>query len=59
MSRPETASDMLAAHGGWPRRCKLQPDAATTFPLERAGDALAALRDRRLNGRAVPSLRDD
>src|SRR5256885_11840459 len=27
---------------------RLQPDMATTFPLERAGEALAALRDRRL-----------
>jgi len=30
------------------RRGRLQPDAATIFPLERAGEALAVLRDRRL-----------
>ena len=30
---------------------KLQPDMVTTFPLERAGEALAALRDRRLDAR--------
>jgi len=28
------------------------------FPLERAGEALAALRDRRIDGRAVLRLRD-
>jgi NADPH2:quinone reductase len=37
---------------------KLQPDAAKTFPLERAGEALAALRDRRLDARAVLHVRD-
>lgn len=38
---------------------KLKPAAATLFPLERAGEALAALRDRRIEGRAVLSLRED
>jgi NADPH:quinone reductase len=32
---------------------KVKPAAATIFPLARAGDALAALRDRRISGRAV------
>jgi NADPH2:quinone reductase len=32
---------------------KIEPAPTTVFPLARAGDALAALRDRRLNGRAV------
>lgn len=32
---------------------RLRPSAAVPFPLERAGQALAALRDRRLAGRAV------
>jgi NADPH2:quinone reductase len=36
---------------------KIQPAPATEFPLERAGEALAALRDRRVNGRAVLRLR--
>jgi NADPH2:quinone reductase len=36
---------------------KIQPAAATEFPLERAGEALAALRDRRINGRAMLRLR--
>ena len=37
----------------------VKPAAATLFPLERAGDALAAVRDRRIDGRAVLRLRDD
>ena len=37
---------------------KLQPDVVTTFPLERAGEALAALRDRRPDARAVLQLRE-
>jgi NADPH2:quinone reductase len=32
---------------------QIRPAAATEFPLEQAGTALAALRDRRINGRAV------
>jgi hypothetical protein len=31
---------------------------ATPFPLERAGEALAALRDRRLDARAVLQVRE-
>ena len=38
---------------------KIKPAPATLFPLERAGEALALLRDRRLEGRAVLRLRDD
>ena len=40
------------------QRGRLRPDAAAIYPLERAGEALAALRDRRLTGRAVLNLRD-
>ena len=40
-------------------RGKVRPAAATAFPLARAGEALAALRDRRITGRAVLRLRDD
>ena len=36
----------------------VKPAAATLFPLERAGEALAALRDRRVDGRPVLRLRD-
>ncbi len=37
---------------------RLQPGAAATFPIERAGEALAALRDRRLDARAVLHMRE-
>lgn len=36
---------------------KICPAEATEFPLERAGEALTALRDRRIDGRAVLRLR--
>ncbi|HEV2301437.1 MAG TPA: NADPH:quinone oxidoreductase family protein [Stellaceae bacterium] len=38
---------------------KIKPAPATLFPLDRAGEALALLRDRRIEGRAVLSLRED
>jgi NADPH:quinone reductase len=38
---------------------KVKPAAVTAFPLARAGEALATLRDRRITGRAVLQLRDD
>ncbi len=37
----------------------VKPAPATVFPLDRAGEALAAVRDRRIDGRAVLRLRDD
>jgi len=37
----------------------VRPAPAAVFPLERAGEALAALRDRRIDGRPVLHLRDD
>ena len=37
----------------------IKPTAAQVFPLEQAGEALAAVRDRRLAGRAVLRLRKD
>jgi NADPH2:quinone reductase len=40
-------------------RGKVKPAAATVFPLARAGEALAMLRDRSIIGRAVLQLRDD
>ena len=36
----------------------LQPSETTSFPLERAGGALAALHDRRLAARAVLHVRE-
>jgi NADPH:quinone reductase len=38
-------------------RGAIQPVATTEFPLEQAGEALAAVRDRRINGRVVLRLR--
>lgn len=38
---------------------RIRPATAVVFPLDRAGEALAALRDRRLDGRAVLRLGDD
>jgi len=37
----------------------IKPAPATVFPLERAGEALALLRDRRIDGRAILRLLDD
>ncbi|MBV8131110.1 MAG: NADPH:quinone oxidoreductase family protein [Alphaproteobacteria bacterium] len=37
----------------------ITPATAQVFPLDQAGEALAAVRDRRLAGRAVLRLRDD
>jgi NADPH:quinone reductase len=37
---------------------RIRPAPRVEFPLERAGEALAALRDRRIDGRAVLCLRD-
>ena len=39
------------------RRGLVKPAPAIMFPLERAGEALAAVRDRRIDGRAVLRLR--
>jgi NADPH2:quinone reductase len=36
----------------------MKPALATLFPLDRAGEALTAVRDRRIEGRAVLRLRD-
>jgi NADPH2:quinone reductase len=37
----------------------VKPAPTTLFPLDRAGDALAAVRDRRIDGRAILRVRDD
>jgi NADPH:quinone reductase len=57
--RPEQMGICYAELFDLYRQGRLRPDAVATFPLERAGEALAALRDRRLTGRAVLSLHDD
>jgi len=38
---------------------RIKPAPAQVFPLDQAGEALAAVRDRRLAGRAVLRLRED
>jgi NADPH2:quinone reductase len=38
---------------------RIEPAPAQVFPLDKAGEALAALRDRRLAGRAMLRLRED
>jgi NADPH:quinone reductase len=55
--RPEQVAACYAEIFALYQQGKLQPGMATTFPLERAGEALAALRDRRLDARAVLELR--
>jgi NADPH2:quinone reductase len=57
--RPSELATAYAEIFGFYELGLLKPAAATVFPLERAGEALAALRDRRIDGRAVLRLRDD
>jgi len=57
--RPAQVAACLAEIFSLYEQGKVKPAAATPFPLDRAGEALAALRDRRIAGRAVLHLRDD
>jgi hypothetical protein len=57
--RPAQVAACLAEIFSLYEQGKVKPAAATAFPLARAGEALAALRDRRIAGRAVLHLRDD
>ena len=57
--RPAQMAECFAEIFAFYQEGKVKPAAATVFPLERAGEALAALRDRRIDGRAVLRLRDD
>ena len=59
MRRPAQVAACLAEIFSLYEQGKVKPAAATAFPLARAGEALAALRDRRIAGRAVLHLRDD
>jgi NADPH2:quinone reductase len=54
--RPEQVAACYAEIFAFYEQGRLRPAEATTFPLDRAGEALAALRDRRLDGRAVLRL---
>ncbi len=57
--RPAELATAYAEIFGFYELGLIKPAAVTIFPLERAGEALAALRDRRIDGRAVLRLRDD
>jgi NADPH2:quinone reductase len=51
--RPAQVAAAFAEIFSFYEQGKIRPAPVTAFPLERAGEALAALRDRRLDGRAV------
>jgi NADPH:quinone reductase len=54
--RPAQAAACFAEIFDLYEQDRIRPAATTLFPLHRAGEALAALRDRRLTGRAVLDL---
>ena len=56
--RPEQVALAYAEIFGLYEQGIIKPAPATVFPLARAGEALTALRDRRIAGRAVLQLRD-
>lgn len=57
--RPAQMAECFAEIFAFYEARKIKPAPATVFPLERAGEALAALRDRRIDGRAVLRPRND
>ncbi len=57
--RPAELATAYAEVFGFYELGLVKPAPATLFPLERAGEALAALRDRQIDGRPVLRLRDD
>jgi NADPH:quinone reductase len=57
--RPAQVAACFAEIFSFYEQGQVKPAAATAFPLARAGEALAALRDRRIAGRAVLQLRGD
>jgi len=57
--RPERVAACFAEIFSLYEQGKVKPATATAFPLVRAGEALAALRERRVDARAVLRLRDD
>jgi NADPH2:quinone reductase len=56
--RPAQVAACFAEIFGLYEAGKVKPAAVTAFPLARAGKALAAVRDRRIAGRAVLQLRN-
>ena len=57
--RPAELATAYAEIFGFYELGLVKPAATTGFPLERAGEALAAVRDRRIVGRAALRLRED
>ena len=57
--RPEQVAACFAEILSLYEQGKVKPATATAFPLVRAGEALTALRERRVAARAVLRLRDD
>ena len=55
--RPEQVAACFAEIFRLYEQGKIKPAPVTLFPLDRAGEALAAVRDRRIAGRAVLQLR--
>ena len=56
--RPDMMAACYAELFGWFSAGKLVPFEVDTYPLDRAADALAALRDRRAKGRVVLTVRE-
>jgi NADPH2:quinone reductase len=54
--RPEVIDDSLRTLFGWYREGKLRPYVSHVLPLDRAGEALALLRERRATGKVVVTM---
>lgn len=57
--RPAQVASCFAEVFSLYQQAKIKPAPALVFPLAQAGEALAALRNRRISGRAVLHLRND
>lgn len=53
---PQRRSENVAELLGWWREGKLRPHVSASFPLERAGEALRALADRKVLGKTVVTV---
>lgn len=57
--RPEILTDSLSTLFSWYADGGLRPHVSHTFPLEKAGDALATLRERKSTGKVVVRVVED
>jgi NADPH2:quinone reductase len=55
---PERHRQNLAELMGWWREGKLRPHVSATYPLERAGEAIRELADRKAKGKVVVTVND-